>query len=421
LRGQVESITHNGEGVARIEGKAVFIPGAIPGETVDIEMIDNRKFFARARLIEVLKPSPDRTEPPCQHYFACGGCSYQHVSYPRQLQLKGQVVQDAIKRIGGIEVKVEPVLGMADPWHYRNKVEWHTGNFGGNLSMGYFRPGSQEIVPIETCLLISKGMEDISRYLREDLANLRVPEGCRITVRQSSYNHEIMLIFSATGARNIDYARLLNHQEVVSIYSLENGKLQLHYGDSVLKERIEDIDFEISPLAFFQVNPAQTRVLVNKILEYGSLQQHCSLLDAYCGTGSIALNASKSVRRVVGVENNRQAIKDAKRNAYANGITHCKFIKGACEEIVPRLDEHFDVVVLDPPRAGCKRELIDAVIKNEPLRIVYVSCNPSTLARDLAIMVKSDYQVNIVQPIDMFPQTSHVEVATLLTRSSMTQ
>ncbi len=412
----VESITHNGEGVARIEGKAVFIPGAIPGETVDIEMIDNRKSFARARLIRVLKPSSDRLEPLCPHYFACGGCSYQHVSYPRQLQLKGQIVQDAIKRIGGIEVKVEPVLGMEDPWHYRNKVQWHTGNLGGRLSMGYFRPGSRELVTIDTCLLISQEMNDISRFLRDDLAHLQVPEGCIITVRQSFYNHEMMLIFSGTGARNIDYARLLNHQEVASIYSVENGKLQLHYGDSVLKERIRNIDFEISPLAFFQVNPVQTRVLMDKILDYGFLQPRYSLLDAYCGTGSIALNAAKSAQRVVGVENNRQAIKDAKRNAYANGITNCRFIKGACEEIVPSLDEHFDIVVLDPPRAGCKRELIDAVIHIEPKQIVYVSCNPATLARDLAIITKSDYQVNLVQPVDMFPQTSHVETVVLMSR-----
>lgn len=416
MRCHVDSITHNGEGVARIEGKAVFVPGAIPGETVDIEMVDNRKSFARARLIQVLKPSPDRTEPPCPHYFACGGCQYQHVSYPRQMELKGQVAQDAIERIGGIAVKVEPVLGMEDPWRYRNKVEWHTGTRGGRLLMGYFRPGSRELVTIDTCLLISQEMEEISRYLRDDLANLGVQDGCRIILRQSSHNHEIMLIFSGKDARNIDYARLLNHQEVASIYSLENGKLQLHYGDPFLKERIKDIDFEVSPQAFFQVNSFQTRILVDKILEFGILQPGHSLLDAYCGTGSIALNAAKLVRRVVGVENERQAIKDAKRNAYANNITNCRFIKGTCEEIVPSLGEHFDVVVLDPPRSGCKRELLEAVIKNEPQRIVYASCNPATLARDLAIMAKSGYHISIVQPIDMFPQTSHVECVALMSK-----
>lgn len=421
MRCFIEGLSHNGEGVARIEGKATFIPFAIPGETVDAEITEIRKTYLRARLTEVLQASPDRTEPPCPYYSQCGGCAYQHVSYPRQLQMKRKVVQDALKRIGAIEIEVEPTLGMVYPWRYRNKVEWHIGTLGGRLSMGYFRPGSRELVAVDTCLLISQEMEDISRYLRDDLANLRVLEGCGITVRQSSYDQEIMLVFSGTGVRNIDYARLLNHREVASIYSLEDGKLQLHYGDSVLKERIRDIDFEISPLAFFQVNPDQTKILVDKILEFGFLQPGDSLLDAYCGTGSIALNAAKLVRKVVGVENNRQAIKDAKRNAYANGITNCQFIKGACEAIVPSLDEHFDVVVLDPPRAGCQRELIDAVIKIEPQRIVYVSCNPATLARDLAIFAQIDYRVATVQPIDMFPQTSHVEVVTLLTRSSATQ
>jgi len=307
----VEGITHNGEGVARIEGKAAFIPYAIPGETVAVEIQEHRKTFLRARLVQVLEASADRVEPPCPYYYQCGGCAYQHVHYSRQLEFKRQVVQDNLQRIGGITADVRPVLGMENPWRYRNKVEWHTGLISDQLDMGYYRPKSRKLVAIESCLLISQDMDDLSRYLKKHLEELRVPEGCEIGLRQSSASQEMMLIFKGAGSSSIDFAKLLNHQEVASIYSVEAGKLRLHYGDAALLERIKDIDFEVSPLAFFQVNHGQTEILIDAVIKYGKLKEDDALLDAYCGTGAISLSAAKSVGKVIGVENNKPAIKDA--------------------------------------------------------------------------------------------------------------
>jgi 23S rRNA (uracil1939-C5)-methyltransferase len=203
---------------------------------------------------------------------------------------------------------------------------------------------------------------------------------------------------------------------VASIYSVENGRAQLHYGDKDLPEKIFNLQYQVSPLAFFQVNHEQTEKMMDIIKEYAQIRTNDTILDAYCGTGSIALNLAGSARQVVGVESFKSAIRDAKRNAFKNNITNCKFIKGACEHIIPALEEKFDVVILDPPRSGCKPELIQALVRKAPKRIVYVSCNPATLARDLALLVKEGYNVAEVQPIDMFAQTTHVETVVRIYR-----
>lgn len=409
MRCLVDGISHSGEGVARIEGKATFIPFTIPGETVDVEIFEEKKNFQRARLETVVSASPDRTEPPCPYFLKCGGCAYQHISYPRQLELKRQVVKDSLKRIGGIDIEVKPVLGLEDPWRYRNKVEWHTGSKSDQHTMGYYVNDSRVLIGIESCLLISQEMQDYSNYIKDHLDELNIPDGCEVIIRQSSANREMMLIFGGTGSREINFAKMLNFREVASIYSVEAGVAQLHYGDQVLPEKIFNLKYQVSPLAFFQVNHQQTEKMMEIIKDYAQLGASDTVLDAYCGTGSIALCLAESARKVIGVESFKPALRDTKRNAFKNKITNCKFIKGTCEKIVPDLEDQFDVVILDPPRTGCKPELIEALIKKVPQRIVYVSCNPATLARDLALFVKGGYHVSEVQPLDMFPQTSHVE------------
>ena len=417
MRCFVDGISHQGEGVARIDGKAAFIPYAIPGETVDIKVTEDKKSFLRARLEEVIEVSPDRVDPPCSYYYDCGGCSYQHISYARQLELKRQVVKDSLKRIGGIDIEVNPVLGMENPWRYRNKVEWHAAKKVGQLTMGYYINDSRVLIGIDSCLLISHEMEDYSKYIKDNLVELKIPEGCEITLRQSAANQEMMLVFRGPGSSEIDFARMLNHQEVASIYSIDKGVTRLHYGDSTLQETIHNIDYDISPLAFFQVNHSQTERMMEIIKDFARLSKTDSVLDAYCGTGSISLALAGSARRVVGVESYKPAIKDAKKNARKNNIFNTKFIVGACEQVIPAMEEKFDLVILDPPRAGCKPELIQAVTQMSPNRVIYVSCNPATLARDLAIFAASGYVVDEVQPIDMFPQTYHVESVCLIERA----
>jgi len=405
----IDGISHSGEGVARIDGKATFVPFTIPGETVEVKIIEEKKSFQRARLEKVIEASPDRNDPACRYYYDCGGCSYQHMQYSRQLELKRQVVKESLKRIGGIDFEVKPVLGMEEPWHYRNKVEWHTGSKTDQRTMGYYINYSRVLMGIDNCLLISQKMQKYSNYIQDHLDELNIPEGCEVILRQSSANQELMLIFVGTGSREIDFAKMLNYKEVASIYSVENGVAQLHYGDKDLPEKIFNLKYQVSPLAFFQVNHQQTEKMMDIIKEYAQIGTGDTILDAYCGTGSIALNLARSARIVVGVESFKSAIRDAKRNAFKNNITNCKFIKGACEQIVPDLEEKFDVVILDPPRTGCKPEVIEAVISKNPKRVIYVSCNPATLARDLKLFVKSGFKIAEVQPVDMFPQTSHVE------------
>jgi 23S rRNA (uracil1939-C5)-methyltransferase len=265
-------------------------------------------------------------------------------------------------------------------------------------------------------MLLSPEMDDLSSYLKNKLEDLRVPAGIEINLRQSSVNQEIMLVFKGGGSSGIDFAKILNHQELASIYSLEGSKPRLHYGDASLPERIHAIDMEVSPLAFFQVNHIQSEKMIEIIKEYAQLKSNYTVLDAYCGTGSIALAVAGSVLRVVGVENNKAACKNAKRNAYTNSISNCEFRSGDCEKIIPSIEQPFDIVILDPPRDGCKRELIENIIQKSPKRIVYVSCNPATLARDLALFVTVGYTVDSVQSIDMFPQTGHIETVVRLER-----
>lgn len=411
----VDSISHAGEGVARIDGKATFIPFSIPGETVAIKINEEKKSYQRAELENIIKPSPDRTEPPCPYYYKCGGCSYQHVDYARQLNLKRQVVEETLKRIGGIDIEVNPTIGMETPWRYRNKVEWHTGNESGKPALGYYINNSHILLNVDDCLLISREMQDYSCYLKQHWQELRIPEECEIILRQSS-SGQLMIIFNGAGSSEINFAQMLNGYEATSVYSIDQDVTRLHYGDTRLEEKLGAITFEISPQAFFQVNNIQNEKMLAIIKDYAQLRRSDTVLDAYCGTGSIALSIARSVNKVVGVESFKASVKDAKRNAYTNQITNCRFIKGNCEDIIPKLEEDFDVVILDPPRSGCKKELLRAVINKSPRTIIYVSCDPSTLARDLALFKNTTYVAKQVQPIDMFPWTHHVEVVTLLVK-----
>jgi 23S rRNA (uracil1939-C5)-methyltransferase len=414
LRCYVDGITHDGDGVSRIDGKATFIPYAIPGETVEIEISQTKKTWQKSVLKEIIVPSPYRVNPPCPHHYDCGGCSYQHIEYPHQLELKRQIVKDSLQRIGRIDASVDPVIGMDEPWHYRNKVTWHVIKESTQSKMGYFADNSRRLMDIDQCLLISHAMQQYSRIIKDHLTELRMPDSCEVTIRQSSVNQELMLLFNGVGASQIDFGRLLNYQEVASVFSFDREKIRLHYGEQYLAEKILDIIFEISPLSFFQINHPQTEKMVSLIKGWVELEPNDNILDAYCGIGSIALSVASQAGSIAGVEYNKSSVKDAKRCAYLNQIANCRFIKGACEEIIPSLDKYYDLVILDPPRAGCKKEVIDAVLKQNPRKIIYISCNPSTLARDLAFMVDDKYFVSKVQPIDMFPQTPHIETVVSL-------
>lgn len=414
MRCQIEGISHKGEGVGRIDGKAAFVPYTIPGETVEIEIIEENKKMIRAELLNIIEPSADRREPDCPHYYQCGGCAYQHLTYARQLELKRQVVQDSLQRIGKIKCEVKPVLGMEDPWRYRNKVEWHVESQTGQVRMGYYKNDSHKLIDIHTCKLISQAMEDLSFRLKEQVESVRDGKQGSLTIRQSSCDHSLLAILNELETAELNQLKAIPGLE--SLYSQADRKIKLCFNDSDFQEQIGKIRYQLSPLSFFQVNPAQTYVLYELVKEYCRLQPDEQLLDAFCGVGSISLYLAPYAQKVVGVESYAPAIANAKKNADLNHSENCEFITGPCEKVIPGLKQAFDVVVVDPPRAGCKPELIKALIEKSPRSIVYVSCNPATLARDLALFAKDGYAVDCVQPVDMFPQSYHCEVCCLLSK-----
>lgn len=416
MQSLVQGISHNGEGVCRIDGKACFVPFVIPGESIELEKTEEKKNFSRGRLLKLIESSDDRIDPACPYFEQCGGCAYQHMNYQRELRLKQDIVKQSLKRIGRIDTEVNPALEMNEPWAYRNKVTWHIKREKERYIMGYYQNNSNHLLDIVICPLLSPQMQELSLYLRKHLEELNLPDKCEIIIRQSSTTGQLMLVFLKAQAKRIKLDELAGYEGLSSIFCVENDKVIKLYGNDCLVEKIMGITYEISPLAFFQVNPIQTIKLYQQVYKYLDIQKEDSILDAFCGTGSISLQLASYARRVVGIEDYNEAVIDARHNADLNQINNCEFISGACEKVIPELDEQFDLLVLDPPRAGCKPEALEAIKKINPCRIVYVSCNPATLARDLKILLEGPYMLEEVQPVDMFPRTHHVECVVLLYR-----
>lgn len=409
MQAKIEGVSHRGEGVARIDGKVVFIPYAIPGEEVEIEIIQENKRFSRGKLAGICTASPDRREPACPAYYDCGGCTYQHVDYARELDLKRNVVKETLKRLGGIEVEVLPVIGMEEPYRYRNKVVWHTAMVNGKMQIGFYREGSHNLIPLDGCTLIHEDMEQVQNSLAANLSDLEVQPGTEISLRRSSWNGHMSLVVS--GKCNIEAlsAWALSLPGNFSLHVIQGSKVKTSQGKPFLEEQLCGLTFRVSPLAFLQVNHQQTEKLYQLIHQYAALSGRETVLDGFCGIGTITLSLAKNASQVTGVELYPQAVADAKQNAAINDIHNARFYAGSCEEVITTLNQPFDVVVLDPPRAGCKAQTIEAVLKTNAARIINVSCNPSTLARDLQLFASKGYTITQVQPVDMFPRTPHVE------------
>ncbi|MBO8158461.1 23S rRNA (uracil(1939)-C(5))-methyltransferase RlmD [Thermosyntropha sp.] len=407
---EIEGITHKGEGVGRINGKAVFIPYALPGEKVEIEIVKEKRKFAYARILNILKPSSYRTEPSCSHYYQCGGCHLQHTVYEEQLRIKQRIVEDATARIGKLDVEINGVIGADYPWQYRNKVTWHVKE--GKL--GYYQPESQNLVEIKTCRLISEDMQRVSWVLSELLQRNEGYGQGEIVLRQSSYSKRIMLIFKNLNLDSNFISALKSQTDAIYFYN--RGHLEHIHGDLYLEEKIGDNIFRLSPLSFFQINQKQNEKIIDFVKKALELTGGEKILDAYCGVGSIGLSLADQAGFVLGIENNREATANAEYNAIQNRIKNSRFIAGDCEKILPELHEKFDIAVVDPPRSGLERAVIDVLIKFKPEKILYVSCNPSTLARDLALLTVGGYEIQKIQPFDMFCQTHHVECVVLMSR-----
>ena len=435
----IESLGYEGEGVAKIDGYPIFIPGALKGECVRIEIVKAKKKYAHGKLLEVIEKSHERREPKCINYEKCGGCTLMHLNYEGQLDFKFDRVKDCIKKIGGLNDNlVKYPLGMEEEYRYRNKAIFSVGLVEENIAIGFFSEKTHEIIDMDMCLLQDEETDKIVKIIRTWMIKDSIMPAKRdgifyeeglirnIMVRKGFKTNEVMVVLVTTD-KEIPYREeLINELEkeisnLASVIQNINAKdTNLVLGDKCVTlwgqdhicDYIGEYKFNISPLSFFQVNPLQTEVLYNKALEYADLSGNEVVFDAYCGTGTITLFLSKKAKKVYGVEIVEQAIQNAKINAEQNGITNSQFFVGKSEEIIPRLIKDGvkpDVIVVDPPRKGCDAKLLEAIGVAKPERVVYVSCDPSTLARDLKHLGEVGYEVVEVQPVDMFAMTKHVE------------
>lgn len=442
---EINTLGTSGEGVGRYEGFTVFVPYALPGEKAEVRITEVKKTYATGKLLEILRRSRDRVEPLCPIYRECGGCQLQHLSYEAQLKAKRQQVIDAVTRIGGRpDLFVEPTLGAATPWNYRNKMQFPIGKEKGKTIIGCFAQGSHRIIDTEDCHIQKEGNNEVVNAVREIVTRLNIPVYdedrhtgiLRHVVGRVGKRGEIMVVIvTATKSlpREKDFVKLLRAKlpQTVSIHQniqtyrnnvIMGRDTRLLWGRPTIEDGLGRLTFHISPRSFFQVNTAQAEVLYSKALEFADLRGEETVIDAYCGTGTITLFLAQKARTVYGIEIVKPAIQDARKNARDNNVRNAEFIVGDATRVMPRLRKEGirpDVVVVDPPRAGCTETVLKTFAEMEPERIVYVSCNPATLARDIAVLEELGYRAVKVQPVDMFPNTSHVEVVSKLVKKDI--
>jgi 23S rRNA (uracil1939-C5)-methyltransferase len=429
----VDSLAHGGNGVARRDGYVVFVSGAVPGDRVVAVVGKAKKAYAEARAIEVLEPSPDRIAPVADH----PGAPWQVLPYERQLEVKAEQVTEALTRIGRLEgFEQEAIVPAAEQWRYRNKLEYSFGaGPDGDLVLGFHAPGRwNEIVPLDDCRLASERGNEVRRQAlawcraqRLEPWDRRAHEGLlrNLVVREGRRTGELQVRLVTSPGR-IDGEGFAAAVDAESVFltqtadlgeSTQGGRTTPLKGSPQLRERLFDLDFLISPEAFFQTNTEMAEELYGLATEYAALRGHERVFDLYCGIGTIGLHLAARAREVIGVEIVESAVADAIENARLNDVTNARFFAGdirvAMRELVERTGRP-DVAVVDPPRAGLSQKVVRRIVEAAPKRIVYVSCNPTTLAPNAAQLVEAGYRLVKVRPVDMFPQTPHIECVALL-------
>ena len=442
---RIERLGTSGEGVGRYENFTVFVPQALPNERVLTVIEEVKKTYARGRIRKILQESPARVTPLCEIYDECGGCQLQHLSYEEQLHAKRAQVVDALTHIGKLpQIPVNATLRADDPWNYRNKMQFPIGVDRGRLIVGCFAQGSHRIINTENCHIQRSANNDLANAVREIVEKLHIPaynedthKGIlrHIVGRVGRGNDLMAVIVTATKQlpRAKDFVRMLRERlpNLVSVHQniqtyrnnvIMGRDTELLWGRPTILDALGRLNFHISPRSFFQVNTRQAERLYEQALAYADLHGTETVIDAYCGTGTITLFLAQKARKVYGIEIVQPAILDARKNARDNHVKNAEFIVGDATAVLPALYKQGirpDVVVVDPPRAGCTEIVLRTFANMKPRRIVYVSCNPATLARDLAILKDLGYITQEVQPVDLFPQTSHVECLSKLVRSDL--
>lgn len=433
---KIDGYGHDGEGVGRFRNFTVFVPDLLKGEQALVKITEVKKNFARGVIRKINRTAPERIKPACVIARDCGGCQLQHLKYEAQLQMKQQRVIDAVERIGGLKgVTVHPVLGMADPWHYRNKAQYPVGIENIAVVIGFYKKGTHQIVPLKECLLQPSPVNRLANKIREIVEKNHVAiydeqtgTGLlrHVLLRYGFHSGEMMVVFVTNGAQFLAGEKLA--RELVMLYpeiksvvqnineSRDNVILgtvtKVLWGKETIVDRIGKLKFKISAQSFFQVNPVQTEVLYQKAVAYAGLTGQETVLDAYSGVGSLSLFLAQNAKKVYGIEVVAEAVKNANESAAFNDVHNVQFIMGTVEKVLPQLVKggtEFQAAVVDPPRSGCEESVFKAMAASKIKRIVYVSCNPSTMARDLKLMDGLGYKTVEIQPVDMFPQTFHVE------------
>ena len=401
------TIAHGGAALGRHEGRVIFVTGAIPGETVRAEIVEDKGRFARARMVEVLEPSPDRVTPRCPHAPQCGGCQWQHIAYPRQLALKTEVVRDQLTRIAGVaDPPVRPMLSAPSPWGYRNRV---TFNASGD-HLGFQRAASHDVIAIDECHIADARL----MALYDDL-DLDLPDLARLTLMAGSDEDDLLMAFQTRRDKppqlHVDFpiscVHLVNGAEAIPVNLVGNNHVTQHVGEHA---------YRVSAGRFFQVNTAVAATLVELALDRLAPAPDSTVLDAYCGVGLFTLPLARQSEFVIAVELDPGATEDLITNL--GEIENVDVIEGPVEAVLPDLvkGDPLHGVIVDPPRQGLDVAVIDALVANGPPRLLYVSCDPATLSRDVKRLARGNYALTDVQPLDMFPQTFHVETIALLIR-----
>jgi 23S rRNA (uracil1939-C5)-methyltransferase len=438
----IKKIGINGEGVGFFKRKIVFVPGALTGEEVVVEVTKVHPKFTEARIKKIRKKSPQRTKAPCPVYEQCGGCQLQHLSYEGQLDAKRDILLQSLERHTKLRLEdldIRPTIGMDNPWHYRNKSQFQVGIHNGKAIAGLYSMNSNKLIDIDECIvqhpLTNKVTTEIKRIINDfnipvfDDKNKK-PILKTIVTRVGFETGEVQVVL-VTSEKKIPRKELLINEiqkrlpEVVSIaQNINPKKTALVFGDETIhlsgkesiEERLEEFTYELSARAFFQLNPIQTSKLYNETKKAAALTGEEKVVDAYCGVGTIGLWLAKGAKEIRGMDVIKEGIDDAKKNAKKFGIDHAEYFVGGAETLMPKWKNEGwrpDVVVVDPPRTGCDNRLLDTLKEVKPKTFVYVSCNPSTLAKDIDYL-KKQYRVEYLQPVDMFPQTAHVEVVAKL-------
>lgn len=466
FRMRIEDMSENGEGIGRVDGYTLFVKDTVIGDEIEGKVVKEKKTYGYGRLLQVLTPSPDRVEPACPAAGPCGGCQLQSLSYEAQLAFKEKKVRNHLARIGGFEtIPMEPILGMdGEPFRYRNKAQYpFRRSKDGRIVTGFYASRTHSIVEQEDCLLGSRQNGEILRVMKDFMEEFGIEPYDEITHKglvrhvliregksgearkeaqqgevqkpgQAEEGKEIMVCLVING-KKLPRADVLTDRLRTALPEIASVCLNINqartnvilgerivnlYGPGYITDRIGGVTYQISPLAFYQVNPAQTKKLYETALTFAGLTGEETVWDLYCGTGTISLFLAKQAKRVYGVEIIPAAIENAKANARRNGIANAEFYVGKAEDVLPEKyksgQARADVIVVDPPRKGCDSVLLTVMAEMAPKRIVYVSCDSATLARDLKILCESGYELVCVQPVDMFAQTGAVETVCLLSK-----